>query len=90
LASYTCFYGEQTTSINSLNSLRAHTIERTSPNPKNDETMKTMICRQLGGACDKTFSADTSNKMAELSKQHDGKLHQKKDTNHFQAMGEIQ
>jgi hypothetical protein len=52
--------------------------------------MKIMICRQLGGACDKTFSADTSNKMAELSKQHDGKLHQKKDTNHFQAMGEIQ
>jgi hypothetical protein len=40
--------------------------------------MKIMICKQRGGACDKTFSADTSNKMAELSKQHDGKLHQKK------------
>jgi hypothetical protein len=52
--------------------------------------MKIIICKQRSGACDKTFSADTFNKMAELSKQHDGKLHQKKDTNHFQAMGEIQ
>jgi hypothetical protein len=42
-----------------------------------------MICRQLGGACDKTFRADSLKKMAELSKQHDGKLYQKKDTNHF-------
>jgi len=49
-----------------------------------------MICKQLDDACNKPLSADTFNKMAELSKQHGGKLHQKKDTIHFQAMGEIQ
>ncbi len=30
--------------------------------------MKTMTCRQLGGACDKKFHAETFDEMAELSK----------------------
>lgn len=32
--------------------------------------MKTMTCKQLGGACDKEFHAQTFEEMAELSKQH--------------------
>jgi hypothetical protein len=46
-----------------------------------------MICRQLGGVCDKTFSADSLKKMAELSKQHDGKLYQKKRHQSFSSHG---
>ncbi len=30
--------------------------------------MKTMTCKQLGGACDKEFQANTFEEMAELSK----------------------
>jgi hypothetical protein len=32
--------------------------------------MKTMNCRQLGGACDKEFHANTFEEIAELSKAH--------------------
>jgi hypothetical protein len=41
--------------------------------------MKTMTCKQLGGACNKTFSADTFEEMAELSKQHGMELLQSND-----------
>ena len=34
------------------------------------DKMKTMSCRQLGGACDKEFHANTFEDMAELSKKH--------------------
>lgn len=52
--------------------------------------MKTMNCRQLGGACDAEFSAETFEEMAELSKQHGVEMHQKKDSAHLQAMKEMQ
>jgi hypothetical protein len=32
--------------------------------------MKTMTCKQLGGACEETFSAATFEEMAGLSKEH--------------------
>lgn len=32
--------------------------------------MKTMTCKQLGGACDKEFHTETFEEMAELSKKH--------------------
>ena len=32
--------------------------------------MKTMTCKQLGGACDKKFHANTFDEMAGLSKKH--------------------
>ena len=32
--------------------------------------MKTMTCRQLGGACDKQFRASSFAEIAEMSKQH--------------------
>ena len=32
--------------------------------------MKTMTCKQLGGSCDKEFSASIFEEIAELSKKH--------------------
>lgn len=48
--------------------------------------MKTMTCKQLGGACELEFRADTFEEMGELSKQHGMDMHQKKDPAHLQAM----
>ncbi len=51
--------------------------------------MKTMTCRQLGGACDLEFRADSFEEMAELSKQHGMEMFQKSDPDHLAAMGEM-
>ena len=48
--------------------------------------MKIMNCKQLGGACDKEFHANTFEEMAELSKQHGMKMHQAQDAEHLKAM----
>ena len=48
--------------------------------------MKTMTCKELGGACDLEFHADTFDEMAELSKQHGMEMHQSQDPAHLQAM----
>ncbi|MBT8306671.1 MAG: DUF1059 domain-containing protein [Maribacter sp.] len=48
--------------------------------------MKTMTCRQLGGACDLEFHADTFEKMAEQSKKHGMGMFQKGDEAHLNAM----
>ena len=52
--------------------------------------MKTMNCKQLGGACDKQFHANSFNEMAELSKQHGMEMFQKNDEAHLKAMNEMQ
>ncbi len=52
--------------------------------------MKTMNCKQLGGACDKQFHANSFDEMAELSKQHGMKMFQKNDEVHLKAMNEMQ
>jgi hypothetical protein len=52
--------------------------------------MKTMTCKQLGGACDKEFHADSFEEMAELSKKHGMEMFQKGDENHLKAMKEMQ
>lgn len=52
--------------------------------------MKTMTCKQLGGACEKEFSANTFEEMAELSKNHGMEMFQKKDKPHLEAMNEMQ
>ena len=52
--------------------------------------MKTMTCRQLGGACDLEFRASTFEEMAELSKQHGMQMHQQQDAAHLEAMGAMQ
>jgi len=51
--------------------------------------MKTMSCKQLGGACDLTFQAETFEEMEELSKKHGMEMFQKGDTAHLKAMEEI-
>lgn len=52
--------------------------------------MKTMTCKQLGGACDMEFKANTFDEMAEQSKQHGMEMFQKGDEDHINAMKEIQ
>lgn len=52
--------------------------------------MKTMTCRQLGGACDTTFQASSFEKIAEQSKQHGIAMFKSNDADHLKAMQEIQ
>ncbi|MCG8489477.1 MAG: hypothetical protein MI756_18560 [Chromatiales bacterium] len=52
--------------------------------------MKTMTCRQLGGACDKTFHADSFEEIAEMSKQHGMEMFKIQDQAHLQAMQKMQ
>jgi hypothetical protein len=51
--------------------------------------MKTMTCKQLGGACDIEFHAETFEEMAELSKKHGTKMYQKGDQEHIKVMQEM-
>ncbi len=51
--------------------------------------MKTMTCKQLGGACDKEFHANTFEEIAEMSKKHGMEMFQKGDEPHIQAMNEM-
>ncbi|NQZ81082.1 MAG: DUF1059 domain-containing protein [Colwellia sp.] len=51
--------------------------------------MKTMTCKQLGGACDKQFQANSFEEIAELSKSHGMEMFQKQDAEHLVAMGKI-
>ena len=52
--------------------------------------MKTMTCRQLGGACDKTFHANSFEEIAEMSKQHGMEMFKIQDQAHLQAMQKMQ
>jgi len=52
--------------------------------------MKTMTCKQLGGACDNEFSADSFEEIAKMSKQHGMEMFQKQDEAHLGAMSKIQ
>ena len=45
--------------------------------------MKTMTCKQLGGACDKKFHANSFDEIAGMSKQHAIEMFQKKDVAHL-------
>lgn len=48
-----------------------------------------MTCRQLGGACDEIFRANTFEEMAELSKQHGIKMFHSNDRAHTEAMNKM-
>ncbi|MFK8050832.1 MAG: DUF1059 domain-containing protein [Halioglobus sp.] len=48
--------------------------------------MKTMTCKQLGGACALEFRAETFEEMAKLSQEHGMEMHQQKDAAHLEAM----
>jgi len=52
--------------------------------------MKTMTCKQLGGACDTKFTANTFEEIAEMSKSHGMEMFQKGDEPHLNAMKEMQ
>jgi len=51
--------------------------------------MKTMTCKQLGGACDKEFHADSFEEIAAQSKKHGMEMFQKGDQPHLNAMNEM-
>ncbi|MCB0655367.1 MAG: hypothetical protein KDC57_04485 [Saprospiraceae bacterium] len=52
--------------------------------------MKRMTCRQLGGACDQEFLADSFEEMAKLSQAHGKEMFQKNDSAHLTAMQSMQ
>lgn len=51
--------------------------------------MKKMSCRQLGGACETVFSAETFEEMVQHSKTHAMDMAQKGDQSHLQKMQEM-
>ena len=51
--------------------------------------MKTMTCKQLGGACDMKFSANTFDEIAQLSQAHGKEMSQINDNSHIIAMNEM-
>ncbi|MDF1881612.1 hypothetical protein JHD50_09900 [Sulfurimonas sp. MAG313] len=51
--------------------------------------MKTMTCKQLGGACDKVFKAETFDEMAELSRAHGMQMFQEGDAAHMKVIQEM-
>lgn len=51
--------------------------------------MKTMTCRQLGGACDQPFRASSFAEIAEMSKRHGMEKVQTNDDAHIKAMNEM-
>ena len=52
--------------------------------------MKTMTCKQLGGACEKKFHANTFEEIAEMSKKHGIEMFQTGDEEHLKAMNKMQ
>ncbi len=52
--------------------------------------MKSMTCKQLGGACDKEFAANTFEEIAEMSKKHGMEMFQIGDEPHLNAMNDMQ
>ena len=48
--------------------------------------MKTMTCKQLGGACNLEFHANTFEEMADQSKKHGLAMFQAGDKGHLKAM----
>lgn len=51
--------------------------------------MRSMTCKQLGGACDLKFESNTFEEVAELSKKHGMEMFQKRDAAHLEAMNEM-
>jgi hypothetical protein len=52
--------------------------------------MKTMTCKQLGGACDQPFTANSFEEIAAMSKKHGMEMFQKGDKAHLEAMNKMQ
>jgi len=52
--------------------------------------MKSMTCKQLGGACDKVFQAETFEEISALSKQHGSEMYKEGEPAHLVAMQSMQ
>ena len=52
--------------------------------------MKTMTCKELGGACDAKFQGETFEQIVQQSQQHGKEMFEKQDKAHFKAMEEVQ
>jgi hypothetical protein len=52
--------------------------------------MKTMTCKELGGACDIEFKAETFDEIAKLSQKHGIEMFQEGDEAHIEAMDKMQ
>ncbi len=48
-----------------------------------------MTCKQLGGACDKQFQAETFEEIANLAKQHGMEMYANSDSEHLKAIEEM-
>ena len=48
-----------------------------------------MTCKQLGGACDQTFSANTFDEMAMMVSKHAREMVQQGDAAHIEAMNDM-
>lgn len=48
-----------------------------------------MTCKELGGACNQTFSADTFDEIAKMVSMHAREMVQQGDADHIQAMNEM-
>ena len=51
--------------------------------------MKTMTCKELGGACNQTFSANTFDEIAMMVSKHAREMVQQGDAAHIDAMNEM-
>ena len=51
--------------------------------------MKTMTCKQLGGACGETFSANTFDEIAMMVSKHAREMVQQGEAAHIEAMNEM-
>lgn len=51
--------------------------------------MKTMTCKQLGGACDQPFSANTFDEIAKMVSMHAREKVQQGDAAHIEAMNDM-
>ena len=51
--------------------------------------MKSMTCKQRGGACEKRFSADTFDEMVLIIQSHLREMSQWKDLGHMKAVHEM-
>lgn len=49
-----------------------------------------MTCRQLGGACEKVFQANTFEEILAMSKKHGMEMFQKGDKAHLKTMNDMQ
>ncbi|WP_421879067.1 DUF1059 domain-containing protein [Marinoscillum sp.] len=52
--------------------------------------MKAMTCKQLGGACDLAFRANSFSEIAQMSKEHGMEMYKKGDASHLKAMKDMQ